>query len=188
MQRPRRPAPLVDLGGGDDLLEQAQLVVGVEDGEVGLQPDRLGMAAQDARGERVEGAEPHALGALADHRREALAHLARRLVGEGDRQHLARQGAARGEDMRQPRRQHPGLAGAGAGQHQHRPVDRGDGFGLRLVEGGEIGRSSGFRRRRSGVIDSGIGHRPTYSNCARPAQHEARTASWSRTVARLTRS
>ncbi len=44
------------------LLDQADLVVGVEDGEVGLQADQLGVAAQDLRADRVEGAEPrHAL-------------------------------------------------------------------------------------------------------------------------------
>ena len=70
------PALVVDILGRGDLLDQAQLVVGVEDGEIGLQPDRLGMAAQDARGDRMEGAEPQALGGLADHRAEPLAHLA----------------------------------------------------------------------------------------------------------------
>ena len=49
-----------------------------------VEPDRLGMAAQNARGERMEGAEPDPLGGAADHRLEPLAHLARGLVGEGD--------------------------------------------------------------------------------------------------------
>jgi hypothetical protein len=33
--------------GLDQLLQQPDLVVGVEDGEIGFQPDQLGMAAQD---------------------------------------------------------------------------------------------------------------------------------------------
>ena len=33
-------------------------------------------------------------------------------------------GAAGQQDMGEPRGQHAGLAGAGAGQHQHRAVDR----------------------------------------------------------------
>ena len=41
-------------------------------------------------------------------------------------------------DMREPGGQHAGLAGAGAGQHQHRPVDRLDGTTLRLVEAAEV--------------------------------------------------
>jgi hypothetical protein len=142
-QRARRPAALVDIRGGDDLLQQAQLVVGVEDREVRGKPDRFGMAAQDAGGERVEGAEPHPVGGAPDHRLEPLAHLARRLVGEGDRQHLAGIGAAGAEDVGKPGRQHPGLAGAGPRQHQHRPVDRLDGAALRLVERGEKARVAG---------------------------------------------
>ena len=69
----RGPALLVEVGGLDQLLEDAQLVVGVEDGEVGLQADELGMAAEHARGDRVEGAEPgHALDrAAGDLRRRA---------------------------------------------------------------------------------------------------------------------
>ena len=54
----RGPALLVEVRGLDQLLEHAQLVVGVEDGEVGLEPDQLGMAAQHSRGDRMEGAEP----------------------------------------------------------------------------------------------------------------------------------
>ena len=110
------------------------------------------MAAQDARGDRMKGAEPEAVGGAPDHRLEALAHLARRLVGEGDRQQFGRKSAAGGEDMRQPRGQHPGLAGAGAGQHQDRAVDRLDRAQLRLVEAGEIGRGGDGRAAQSGAI------------------------------------
>ena len=140
----------VDALGLEKLLQEADLVVGVEDGEVRLQADQLGMAAQDAGGDRMEGAEPDFVGGIADHRLQPLAHFARRLVGEGDREDLAREGAAQRQDMRQARRQDPGLAGAGAGQHQHRPVDRLDGLTLRLVEaiemGGRAGRRRGHRR------------------------------------------
>ena len=61
----------------------------------------------------------------ADQRADALLHLARRLVGEGDGEDLA-SGRARPvrEDVGDARGQHARLAGAGAGQHQHRPVDR----------------------------------------------------------------
>ena len=137
----------------EDLLQQPDLVVGVEDREVRLEPDRLGMAAQDARGERVEGAEPHPFGGAADHRLEPLAHLARRLVGEGDREQLAGKGAAGRQDMGEAGRQHPGLAGAGAGQHQHRPVDRLDGAALRLVEAGKVDAVSD-----GAAEDGGFGH------------------------------
>ena len=59
----RRPALVVDVLGLQHLLEQADLVVGVEDGEARLQADQFGVAAQDLGADRVEGAEPgHALG------------------------------------------------------------------------------------------------------------------------------
>ena len=42
----RRPALLVDVLGLEQLLEQTDLVVDVEDGEVGLEADQLGVAAE----------------------------------------------------------------------------------------------------------------------------------------------
>ncbi len=50
-QLPRRPALLVEVRGDDQLLQQPQLVVGVEDGEVRLQarPARHGCAASARR-------------------------------------------------------------------------------------------------------------------------------------------
>ncbi len=137
-QQAGRPAALVDVLRLQDLLQQANLVVGVEDREGRLEADRFRVAAQDARGDRMKGAEPHPFGGAADHRFEALAHLARCLVGKGDREQLGGKGAAGREDVGEPGGQHPGLAGAGAGQHQHRPFDRLDGAALSLVEIGEF--------------------------------------------------
>src|SRR3546814_9500297 len=62
-----------------------KLVVGVEDREIGLQPDQLGMAAEHSRRDGVERAEPrHAFHGVADHPFHPVPHFARRLVGEGD--------------------------------------------------------------------------------------------------------
>ena len=98
------------------MLQEPDLVVGVENGEIGFQPDQFRMAAQDARADRMKGAEPrHALDRLADHLADALLHLARRLVGEGDREDFRRPGAAKAENMRDARGQNARLAGAGAG-------------------------------------------------------------------------
>ena len=60
------------------------------------EPHQLGVAAQDLHADRVERAEPgHALGAaFADQPADAVLHLARRLVGEGDGEDLRGQGAA----------------------------------------------------------------------------------------------
>jgi hypothetical protein len=58
--------------------------------------------------------------AFADQHADALLHFARRLVGEGDGEDLAREGAAGGQDVGDAGGQHARLAGAGAGQHQNR--------------------------------------------------------------------
>jgi hypothetical protein len=60
--------------------------------------------------------------ALADENADALLHLARRLVGEGDGEDLRRPGEAEIENVGDAGGQHPGLAGAGAGQHQDRAL------------------------------------------------------------------
>ena len=158
-QHARRPALLVDVLGFQKLLEQPDLVVDVEDGEVGLEPHQLGMAAQDFHADGVEGAEPrHALDHVADDLADAVLHLARRLVGEGDGENFTRAGAAGGEDMGDAHREHAGLAGAGAGQHQHRAVEALDRQPLFGIEPGQIRRG---RRRGAGARGNaaGVGRR-----------------------------
>ena len=149
-QHARRPALLVDVLRREQLLEQADLVVGVEDGEARLEADHLGMPAQNLDADRVEGAEPgHALDRFADHRADAQLHLARRLVGEGDGENFRRARAAEAEDVRDAGRQHAGLAGAGAGQHQHGAIERLDRFALLRIEPVEVaGRRLRARARR----------------------------------------
>ena len=171
-----RPALLVDAVGLDDLLHQADLVVGVEDGEVGFQPGQLGVAAQDLRADRVEGAEPlHALDDAADQVADAVLHLARRLVGEGDGEDLPRPRPAGGEKMGDARGQHPRLAGAGAGQHQHRPVQRLDRQPLLGVELVEIGLRAAAhaqrpRRRCRRARGAGSGRRREWSRGRRASR------------------
>jgi hypothetical protein len=154
-QGARRPALLVDIRRGDDLLQQAELVIGVEDRKARGQPDRLGMASQNAGGERVKRAEPDALGGTADHRLEPLAHLARRLVGKRHGQHLAGIGAAACQNVREAGSQHAGFSRPGTGQHQHGAIRRCNGLRLRLVERCEQ-RTRLVGRRVSGSGD--IGH------------------------------
>src|SRR6185437_8997094 len=61
------PALLVDALGVEQLLHQPDLVVDVEDGEVGFQTHQLGVAAQYLYADRMEGAEPgHAFDDLSD--------------------------------------------------------------------------------------------------------------------------
>ena len=97
----------------------------------------------------MEGAEPwHALHGLAEHLAEPQLHLARRLVGEGHRQDFVRPRPALAQDVGDARGQHAGLAGAGAGQHQHGAVQRLDRFALLGIEAGEILRARRRTRTR----------------------------------------
>ncbi len=97
------------------------------------------MAAQHLGADRMESAEPrHALDRIADDAADAFAHLARRLVGEGDREDLGRPGAAGGDEMGEAGGQRRGLAGAGAGEDQHRAFGGQHGLALRGVEAAEI--------------------------------------------------
>ncbi len=134
----RRPTLRVDALRFHHLLQQPKLVVSVQDGEARRQRDKFGMSAQHPRAQRVEGAEPQPLDRPRQDGADPFAHLASRLVGERHRQHLAGESAAGQQDMREPRGQHPRLAGAGAGQHQHRPVNGLDGRALFGVQPGQV--------------------------------------------------
>ncbi len=159
-QHARRPALLVDVLGFQNLLQETDLVVDVQNGEIGFQPDHLGVPAQNLHADRVEGAEPrHAFDHAADDLADAVFHLARRLVGEGDGQNLAGPGVAGGEDVGDAHGEHAGLAGAGAGQHQHRTVESLDREPLFRIEPGQIGRRRRSGPRTRGNAASGRGRR-----------------------------
>ena len=144
-QRRRRPAFRVQPFGFHHLFQQPKLVVGVQDGEVGGQADQLRVPAQHPRAQRVEGAEPEALDGGSEDGADAFAHLARGLVGEGDRQDLTGEGASGQQDMGEAGGQHACFAGAGAGQHQQRPVN---GFHRRALFGVQAGEVVGGRGTR----------------------------------------
>lgn len=92
------------------------------------------MAVRD----RVEGADGHPPGVrLAHQLRDPLGELARRLVGEGDRQQLVGARLARSDQMGDPTRQHERLAGARTGGYQERTGGCCDRSALVGVEPGE---------------------------------------------------
>ncbi|KAG1444307.1 hypothetical protein G6F57_017854 [Rhizopus arrhizus] len=71
----------------------------------------------------MERADDQALGQLAVHQGlHALVHLARGLVGEGQRHHVAAHVAALAQQVSDLLRDHARLAAAGAGQHEARAV------------------------------------------------------------------
>src|SRR5690606_2123572 len=133
------------------------LVVGVEDREIRLEADELRMATKDPDADGVEGAQPlHAFDDAADKVADAVLHLARRLIGEGDGEDLSGPRLARVQQMGKPRRQHPGLAGAGARQHQERSLGGLHRLALFGVQPGEVTR---IRPRGGARGDAAGGHR-----------------------------
>ena len=159
VQRPGRPAFGVEIGRFQQLFADPFLIVGVEDGEAGLEPDQFGVPAQDLGRHRVEGAQPaQPLGRGADQMGNPLAHLARGLVGEGDDQQFPRFRASRRQDVRQSRRQHPGLAGSGPGQNEHGAVDALDRQPLFGVQSGQIVAGPAARRTGAGEVGN-LGNR-----------------------------
>ena len=154
-ERARRPALLVDVLGFQHLLEQAQLIVDVENREVGFEPHQFRMPAQHLHADRVERAEPrHALDHLADHAADPLLHLPRGLVGEGHREDFGRPRAAEREDVRNPGGEHEGLDGEPLFRVKSREIGRAR---TRVCARGNAAR---HRRRRSieGTQLVGLGH------------------------------
>ena len=129
----------------DDLLDEAVAVRRVVDREVpGVPVEDLDLAPQDPGAHRVERTDPGAARAAGggsglgrparDEALNALAHLARGLVGEGDRQDLPGRHPPRRDEVRDARRDDPRLAGSRARDDEQRPVAVQHGFPLGIVE------------------------------------------------------
>ena len=119
------------------LLDQRQTVVLVVDREVRGQAEMRAVLPQDPDAGRMEGRDER--GTQADRAQQlfhAAGHLAGGLVGEGHGQEIARRQPA----LEQPRdaiRDDPGLAAAGAREHQQRAIAGRHGFtlsGVQIVE------------------------------------------------------
>ena len=153
-QLPRRPPLFVDIRRRDQLLQQPQLIIGIQNGEAGFQPRQFGMAAQDFHADAVEGAQPgHAFDRVAQQPADPVAHLARSFVGEGHGQDLPRTCPPGGDHMGDPGGQHARLAGPGPGQNQNRAIQRLDREALRGVQPVQIGRRP--RRHPHGTLRQG---------------------------------
>ena len=128
----RREARFVELELLHDALDQAQLVVAVEDLEALRQLRVLPVQAQQAMREAMEGADPEPAAAVAQQRVGAMAHLAGGLVGEGHRENAVHGHAVHLVQPGDAVREHARLAAAGAGEDE---VVAG-GCGDRLALGG----------------------------------------------------
>ena len=120
------------------LLHEADLVGLVVDREVGAVAEPLRFPPQDAPAGGMEREDPEAAAALAEQPPQPLLHLPGRLVRERDREDLVRLRADGVDQVRHSVREHPCLAGPGAGDHEQRPLGREDGLALRRIEVGEI--------------------------------------------------
>ena len=103
----------------NDVAGEALGVGLVVDAERSRVTEPVGIGTQDAHARRVERADPHLQCHRAHQRCDALAHLARRLVGEGDREDLHRMDALV-DEMSDAMSEHTGLARPGTGHHQQR--------------------------------------------------------------------
>ncbi len=150
--RPGGPAFLVHVGGGDELLEQAQLVVGVENGEVGLQarPARHGGAASWRRSHgrcRARACPPPPRRCM----RPTRSRISRAaLLVKVTARNLGRPGVRVATRWARRAVSAAVLPVPGAGQHQHWPFGGEHGVALGRVEAGQIGRLwLGWRSGRS---------------------------------------
>ena len=152
LHRPRREALGVDAELVDAALDETPGVGRVVDRVLAgvAQARRLG--AQQPRARRVEGHDPHAAGGVPEQQLDALAHLLRGLVGEGDGQQLARARAPGLHEPRDPVGEHPRLARAGTGQDEQRAVAVGHGVALGCIEALQEGFDA--------VVGGGLGHDP----------------------------
>ena len=159
--RLRRVLAGVELELAADQRHQALRVGRVVDREVRrvAEPGRL--AAQDADAGRVERHHPHRPGAAVAHQlRDPAGHLARRLVGERDREDLARRHVPLGQQVGDPVGEHPRLPRAGPGDDQQRPAGVDDGGALLRIEAVEEGGASRRSRLGRGSVKRAVTSQP----------------------------
>ena len=119
----------------DDALDNAFLVVRVEDDEVAFHGQVFGLAAQQPRADGVERAEHHPLrGFLAEQGLDAVFHFPRGLVGERHRQDLVGTDSLGRDQVGDALGQHARLAGARSREDEDRSRPGCDGFSLWSVE------------------------------------------------------
>ena len=137
---------------GQDPLHQLLLVVRVVDHEPPVEPDRLAVAAQHPRAQRVERPRLDVLAVLADERLDPLAELARGAVGERHGQDPPGLDGLDADQVRDPVGDDARLARARAREDQQRALGRGDGPRLLGVEAADdllgAGGAPGLDRRR----------------------------------------
>ncbi len=133
----RRHQLVVDAELALRLFYHRDLVRRIVDDEIARQPDAGRLTPQQPRAQRVKRREPDSVARTAQHRLDALPHLACGFIGEGDRQHFVRRGVSVADEIRDAIGDDACLSRAGARQNQQRPVDVQHGLTLFGVEIGE---------------------------------------------------
>ncbi len=125
-----RPTGVVDFHGLHQALDQAQLVVRIEDLEAFGQAGFAPVAAQQSMGQTVERADPQAGGGQLQQAFHPAAHFAGGFVGEGHRQQAVRRYAFHPDQPGDAVHEYACLAAARAGQNEGGALGGGDGFPL----------------------------------------------------------
>ena len=111
-------------------LHEGHLVRIVVYHEAGIETDMLAFPAEHVGAEGVEGADGQVFHCRTDHRRQALAHLPRGLVGECDSGDPVGRHAYDSNEICDAMGNYPGLAAAGARDNKQGPFDGLNGFAL----------------------------------------------------------
>ena len=130
----RHPAILIQLQRLQQLLDDAQLIVGIQDLEALRQAGLAPVEAQQAVGQAMKRAQPQR---AARHSQQALdtgAHFGSGLVGEGDGQDAVRADTLCGDQPGDAMDEYPRLATAGTGEHQRRQQRGCDRLALGIVQ------------------------------------------------------
>ena len=105
-----------------DILHQGLLVIGVIDCKIIAVSQAVNVSSQDSHTAGMKGTHPDALGAEAHQLVHTVPHLLRSFIGKGDRHDIPRVDSLFFYQVRNPVRQHSGLAGTCSRQDQHRPL------------------------------------------------------------------
>ena len=112
----------VDIQSLTDCLHHGFLIIRIINGKCGIIAKAVNVSAQDPHAGRVKGTHPNLIRAEPHQLIHALPHLARRLIGERDRENIPRIHAHLVDQIRDAMRQGTRFAGSGTGQQQQRPL------------------------------------------------------------------
>ena len=166
----------------DQPLDQALLIVGIQNLKVRPEAGFLGVQSQHAMGDAVEGPHPHGPRRKPHQRLDARTHLLGCLVGKGHRKNRQRRYTLHAHEPGYAVGEHAGLAATRPCQYQS-VFQRGrDGLALRVVERvnnrGDIAiHGRGFYPARPPPADQSLRVVP-----ARPCPHRTEYKSWRRSL------